>query len=85
MPKQLLNARPLAKPRILKAPRQVPASALIPDIREFKSLASELRSLMPWRDGAGALQFRILHYGERPLNRFARRLIARRLVTGQYK
>ena len=57
----------------------------IPDIGEFKALANELRSLMPQRDCDGMLHFRVLHNGERPLNRFARRQIAQRLVTGQYK
>lgn len=57
----------------------------IPDIDEFKQLSGELRSLMPQRDSKGVLQFRVLQVGEKPLNRFARRLIAQRLVTGQYK
>lgn len=91
MPKQLLDPikliKPgrLLKPRVLKAPCRLPEPLGIPNILEFKSLASELRSLMPMRDGNGTLQFRVLRRGEKPLNRFARRLIAQRLVTGQYK
>ena len=75
MLKQLLSKRLLL---VVEPPR-------ISDLGEFKALASELRSLMPQRDGDGVLQFRVLHAGEKPLNRFARRQIAQRLVTGQYE
>jgi len=42
-----------------------------------------LKGLIPQRDERGRLQFRVLRTGEKPLNRWARRNIARWLVSGE--